>query len=639
MKASIRSSFRNGTDQSEIPARSKNVLGRSYSVFFLLLVLLCLGRLEAVGQIWDNRTSAENNSWNDIVYSSEKNLFVAVARTGTNRVMTSTDGITWTARTTPTTCEWNAVTYASWTASVNNKVLTGNVATLTTTAAHNYSVGMAVTVTGVDATFNGTYTITATTSTTFSYAKTASNVSSAAVSPVGTASAGWFVATGSGGSAPPDSKNAMTSPDGITWTERATPENGAYNGVAYGNGVFVAMNTNIGVSNHNLMTSSDGVTWTAVTPPAYNSWRGLTFADGKFVAVSAGSGSYSQRAMVSTDGTNWTLSTLISPNNTPDNQWNSVVYGNGLFVAVSQTGTGNRVMTSANGTTWTSRTPAEDNQWYDVTFGNGRFIAVANSGSGNRVMTSTDGINWSIEIPATDNNWRGVAYGDGRFVAVANSGTGNRVMTREADLSADLNAPFLGTTGDGDAMNSYVFQFALPLSLLDFTGEAVNSSVRLRWKTAWEQGTSAFEVERSTDGVTYTRVGAVKAAGNSQDLRNYEFMDANPPSGILHYRLRQVDADGKFGFSQTVRIRMDGRSAVNIGPNPTGGQATLRLPSGWTGLYECRIINASGAVVYRKEGLRAGSHTLDLSRWAPGLYRVTLWENGESVDQQWLMRR
>ena len=78
--------------------------------------------------------------------------------------------------------------YQPITASVSNKALTSNVATLTTSAAHGLSVGMEVVITGVDATFNGTYTITTVpTTTTFTYAKTATNVTSAAVSPVGNA--------------------------------------------------------------------------------------------------------------------------------------------------------------------------------------------------------------------------------------------------------------------------------------------------------------------------------------------------------------------------------------------------------------------------------------------------------------------
>ena len=73
------------------------------------------------------------------------------------------------------------------TVSINNKALTTNVATLTTTAAHGLCTGMQITISGVDATFNGEYTITGVpTTTTFTYAKTASNVPSTAVSPVGT---------------------------------------------------------------------------------------------------------------------------------------------------------------------------------------------------------------------------------------------------------------------------------------------------------------------------------------------------------------------------------------------------------------------------------------------------------------------
>jgi hypothetical protein len=80
-----------------------------------------------------------------------------------------------------------AVAVSNVVKSVTNKALTSNVATLTTADAHTYSVGDVVVITGVDATFNGTVVVTAVTSTTFSYAKTAANVTSAAVSPAGTA--------------------------------------------------------------------------------------------------------------------------------------------------------------------------------------------------------------------------------------------------------------------------------------------------------------------------------------------------------------------------------------------------------------------------------------------------------------------
>ena len=84
---------------------------------------------------------------------------------------------------------------------------------------------------------------------------------------------------------------------------------------------------------------------------------------------------------------------------------------------------------SMKGSIWTLCTSAADNDWLSVTYGNGMFVAVANTGTGNRVMTSPDGITWTIRTSAADNEWRSVTYGNGMFVAVANTGTDNRVMT------------------------------------------------------------------------------------------------------------------------------------------------------------------------------------------------------------------
>jgi hypothetical protein len=90
-------------------------------------------------------------------------------------------------------------------------------------------------------------------------------------------------------------------------------------------------------------------------------------------------------------------------------------------------------MTSPDGITWTARTSSPtNNNWRSVTYGNGLFVAVAGSVSGNGVMTSPDGITWTARTSPTDNIWRSVAYENGVFVAVSYTGTGDRVMTSGA---------------------------------------------------------------------------------------------------------------------------------------------------------------------------------------------------------------
>jgi len=153
----------------------------------------------------------------------------------------------------------------------------------------------------------------------------------------------------------------------------------------------------------------------------------------------------------------------------------SVTYGNGLFVAVAYSGTGNRVMTSLDGITWTQQTTPANNNWYGVTYGNGLFVAVAGSGTGNRVMTSPDGITWTSRTSAADNNWYGVTYGNGLFVAVAGSGTGNRVMTSNGKLLPTLGSFTIPTKTFGDA----AFTLTAPSSNSDggFTYSSSNTSI------------------------------------------------------------------------------------------------------------------------------------------------------------------
>jgi len=122
-------------------------------------------------------------------------------------------------------------------------------------------------------------------------------------------------------------------------------------------------------------------------------------------------------------------------------RWDAVAYGAGLYVAVSTSGTGNRVMTSPDGITWTSRTSAADYNWSDITFGNGLFVAVATSGTTDRIMTSPDGITWTLRT-SPNNPLRGVTYGNGKFVAVGTSGT---IATSSDGITWSTETPVANT--------------------------------------------------------------------------------------------------------------------------------------------------------------------------------------------------
>jgi len=102
-------------------------------------------------------------------------------------------------------------------------------------------------------------------------------------------------------------------------------------------------------------------------------------------------------------------------------------------VAVSMSGTGDRIMSSPDGITWTLRNSAVDNNWYSICWSPelGLFVVVSITGTGDRVMTSPDGINWTVRNSAVDNNWYSVCWAPelGLFASISATGTDDRVMT------------------------------------------------------------------------------------------------------------------------------------------------------------------------------------------------------------------
>ena len=115
----------------------------------------------------------------------------------------------------------------------------------------------------------------------------------------------------------------------------------------------------------------------------------------------------------------------------------------------------------------------------------------------------------------------------------------------------------------------------LPVELTYFDAEWNNkqhTEVRTFWETATEIDNDHFDVERSTDGVNFVKIGEVASKGASTTTQNYEFMDTDPvKGGISYYRLKQVDIDGTFEYSHIVVLADDTEitEVVNVWPNPT----------------------------------------------------------------------
>lgn len=106
-----------------------------------------------------------------------------------------------------------------------------------------------------------------------------------------------------------------------------------------------------------------------------------------------------------------------------------------------------------------------------------------------------------------------------------------------------------------NAISAYTIEFdgagTLPVSLTSFTASLTNNQNTLNWTTSSENNSLGFDVESSTDGVTFSKIGFVpsKGSGTTSEVLAYSFQDKSASNGTTYYRLKQVDKDGKFEYS------------------------------------------------------------------------------------------
>ena len=251
------------------------------------------------------------------------------------------------------------------------------------------------------------------------------------------------------------STTGSSTPTQLGWNARALPSlTNGWSQVAYGTSTFVALPS---YGSNAAATSPDGVVWTLRTAAgdAYDQWSSLTYGGGLFVAVGTsvqGNTSVGTRVMTSPDGVTWTARTAAGDNDV----WTSVAYGNGTYVAVGYGDGGiggDRVMTSPDGITWTVRTPPSSGlDWYGVTYGNGLFVAVSNYYG--KVMTSPDGITWT-ERSAPASQWGAVAFSNNIFVAVASTPT-TTVVTSPDAITWTPRTPAVDLAGVSAVNNMFI---------------------------------------------------------------------------------------------------------------------------------------------------------------------------------------
>ncbi len=160
----------------------------------------------------------------------------------------------------------------------------------------------------------------------------------------------------------------------------------------------------------------------------------------------------------------------------------------------------------------------------------------------------------------------------------------------------------------------------VPLRWLSFTGVLDKSRVKLNWKTADEVNNKGFEIERSTDAVSFEKIGwADASATNSYELFDTKIVKGN----TYYYRVKQVDKDGRYSYSSVISIIYSGDNTITIYPNPVKNNLVIQQ----TGNSRTSVVvtDLTGKTVYSTT-FAAGSLHINAQSWSKGLYLVRVFK-------------
>lgn len=179
------------------------------------------------------------------------------------------------------------------------------------------------------------------------------------------------------------------------------------------------------------------------------------------------------------------------------------------------------------------------------------------------------------------------------------------------------------------AANGFTFQFngtaaldcqnvygSVPIQLMDFSAALKETEVVLKWSTATEKNNKYFQIERSVNGTEFKPIGQVAGAGNSSTYHSYSYTDTKPERALAFYRLKQVDNDDAFEYSNVITLYNRNGSKFEIKPNPVALENNsfsigYYVPSDCEGIVS--IKDMIGQEVYRKTfSLSEGENNVDV---------------------------
>jgi len=215
----------------------------------------------------------------------------------------------------------------------------------------------------------------------------------------------------------------------------------------------------------------------------------------------------------------------------------------------------------------------------------------------------------------------------------------NGAWDKQTPIAADGSDPYTVSRINITSLSPYSVAgnncgYALHIELIEFSAKAIDYDAVLNWETASEINNKGFEIHRSFNGNDFENIGFVKGNGNSNNLNHYEFTDFSPTqnqSGIVYYRLKQIDFNGKFELSKIKQVAFQNtnNSKFIIWPNPT--QGILNIAHTTQDIKWIKVLDFTGKTLLIKEN--DVFNNIDISFLSKGMYLIEIF-NGYEVYRE-----
>jgi dienelactone hydrolase len=169
---------------------------------------------------------------------------------------------------------------------------------------------------------------------------------------------------------------------------------------------------------------------------------------------------------------------------------------------------------------------------------------------------------------------------------------------------------------------------SLPVKFVYFNSQCKEGNAHLQWETAGEQNANRFSIQKSTDGINWSEIGSVAAAGQSSEEKAYSFVDGTASSPTSVYRIVEYDYNGQQIISSIVRssCSLNG-SSVSLYPNPASSNTTLNITLLERTRVSIQVMDNAGSILQQRGmQLPSGSSSipLNINSYANGVYTINV---------------